>query len=52
MGARSRGDKYVLSLAGVDVSSKTFIELQQMFNTAMEGGMHGLCFSPYEEAEA
>ena len=51
MGARSRGDKYVLSLSGVDISSKTFVELQQMFNTAMDGGMHGLCFSPYEDGQ-
>ncbi len=51
MGARSRGDKHVLSLSGVDISSKTYDELRDMFNTAMEGGMHGLCFSPYVEGQ-
>lgn len=51
MGARSRGDNYVLSLAGVDISSKTFVELQELYNKTLESGMHGLCFSPYLEGQ-
>ena len=51
MGARSRGDNYVLSLAGVDISSKTFVELQELYNNTLQSGMHGLCFSPYLEGQ-
>ena len=51
MGARSRGDDYLLSLAGVDIASKTFVEIQELYNKTLESGMHGLCFSPYMDGQ-
>lgn len=44
-------DGKILALAGVDYSSKTSIGFQNMFNRLLNNGMHGICFSPYEEGQ-
>ena len=42
----------IMSLAGVSLANKSNIELQKLFNQTLNNGMHGLCFSPYEEGQA
>lgn len=42
----------ILSLAGEDLSGKSKEELSSMYNKVLNQGMHGLCFSPYEEGQA
>jgi exo-beta-1,3-glucanase (GH17 family) len=42
----------ILALAGgIDFAGKPIEELQQMFTDVMDKGLHGLCFSPYEEGQ-
>jgi glucan 1,3-beta-glucosidase len=42
----------MMSLAsGVDFANKTEEEMQDMFSKVLSEGMHGLCFSPYEEGQ-
>ena len=48
MGARR--DKY-LALAGVDVKGMTYDELSEHYKKALDSGIHGLCFSAYEEGQ-
>jgi len=43
--------EHLLSLAGIDISSKTENELLKIFNQLFEDGMHGLCFSPYLDGQ-
>lgn len=43
--------EHVMSLAGIDISSKTDDELAVLFNHLLNDGMHGLCFSPYLEGQ-
>ncbi len=43
--------KKIMSLAGLDFASKSNKDLQSIFNTVLNNGMHGLCFSPYEEGQ-
>lgn len=38
-----------LSLASIDYSGKSEDELKQLCRQVLQGGMHGLCFSPYME---
>ena len=45
-----RSDK-MLALAGQSFKGKTTEELEGLFKNALESGMHGLCFSPYEEGQ-
>lgn len=40
-----------LALAGVQTASKTETELIEMFHDILKTGMHGLCFSLYEEGQ-
>lgn len=42
----------ILSLAGKDLSGKSKSELSALYNELLKGGMHGLCFSPYEEGQS
>ena len=42
----------ILSLAGKDLSGKSKEELSTLYNKLLKEGMHGLCFSPYEEGQA
>lgn len=41
----------ILSLAGKDISNKNKEELVSMFGKILNDGIHGLCFSPYEEGQ-
>ena len=41
----------ILSLAGINHENKSKEELQSFFSKALNNGMHGLCFSPYEEGQ-
>ena len=45
-----RKEKY-RSLLGVDTNLLGEKELQKMSQSILEDGMHGLCFSPYEEGQ-
>ena len=40
-----------LALAGVDYASKTDRGIQNIFNRLLKNGMHGICFSLYEEGQ-
>lgn len=46
-----RADK-LMTLAGVNLDNKTAKGLQNLFSRILNNGMHGLCFSPYEEGQA
>ncbi len=41
----------LLSLAGLSTADKSKEELQSLFTKVLNNGMHGLCFSPYEEGQ-
>lgn len=41
-----------MALAGVDLANKSDKELQKLFKQTLDHGMHGLCFSPYEEGQS
>jgi glucan 1,3-beta-glucosidase len=40
-----------LTLAGTDYSGKSPEQLQSLFSQTLEEGMHGLCYSAYEEGQ-
>lgn len=46
-----RGDK-IMSLSGANLENKTRKGLENYFKRVLSNGMHGLCFSPYEEGQA
>ena len=46
----SRKEKF-LALAAMDYAGKTTKELSKLCREVLDGGMHGLCFSPYEEGQ-
>ena len=41
----------VMALAGVTLASKSKEDLQNTFKKVLNNGMHGLCFSAYEEGQ-
>ncbi|GAA4886129.1 hypothetical protein GCM10023311_06230 [Flaviramulus aquimarinus] len=41
----------IMALAGKDQANKTTKELKSTFSTVLENGMHGLCFSTYEDGQ-
>jgi len=45
-----RKDK-VLALATLEYANKTTEELKEMCRQVLEDGLHGICFSPYEEGQ-
>jgi exo-beta-1,3-glucanase (GH17 family) len=45
-----RPDK-VLAHTGVDLSGMTELEISDLFREVLEGGMHGICFSIYEDGQ-
>ena len=47
----SRRSEKFLALAALDYQNKTTEELRELFKKILEQGMHGLCFSPYEEGQ-
>ena len=40
------------TLAGLNLDNKTSKGLHNLFNKTLKNGMHGLCFSPYEEGQS
>ena len=40
-----------LTLSGTDYSGKSPEQMQSLFRQTLEGGMHGLCYSAYEEGQ-
>jgi len=40
-----------MALAGANLNDKTTKGLQNLFNRVLDNGMHGLCFSPYQEGQ-
>ncbi|MBT8149410.1 MAG: glycosyl hydrolase, partial [Pseudomonadales bacterium] len=51
MAPKSKSE-YVMSLAGVDISKKSNVELIELFDELLKKGMHGLCFSPYLDGQS
>ena len=47
----SKRDHKIMSLSGGKLDNKTTKGLQHVFEKVLKGGMHGLCFSPYEEGQ-
>ncbi|MEL6988212.1 MAG: glycosyl hydrolase family 17 protein [Bacteroidota bacterium] len=47
----SRRNEKFLALASLDYADKDIEELGKIFKASMEEGMHGLCFSPYEDGQ-
>lgn len=41
----------IKSLVGIDHADKTEKGIQNLYNRLLKSGMHGLCFSPYEEGQ-
>ena len=41
----------IKSLIGIDQADKTKKGLQNLYKRLLKNGMHGLCFSPYEEGQ-
>jgi exo-beta-1,3-glucanase (GH17 family) len=41
----------LLALSGTDYSGKSPEQVQNLFRQTLEGGMHGLCYSAYEEGQ-
>ena len=39
------------SLSGIDFSNKSTKDIKVLFRQALDGGMHGLCYSAYEEGQ-
>jgi len=46
-----REGKIMALAGGTDFANKTREELRDMFRKVLNNGMHGLCFSPYEEGQ-
>ncbi|MFT5846745.1 glycosyl hydrolase family 17 protein [Psychroserpens sp.] len=42
----------IMALAGEKLANKSDKELQVLFKNTLDNGMHGLCFSPYEEGQS
>ena len=40
-----------LALAGIDYTNKTGRQISELFREVLEQGMHGLCYSAYEEGQ-
>ncbi len=45
-----RSEKF-LALASIDYAGKSIEDLRALFREYLKEGMHGLCFSPYEEGQ-
>lgn len=46
-----RKGKIMALAGGVDFAGKSKEEIQDLFKKVLDNGMHGLCFSPYEEGQ-
>jgi glucan 1,3-beta-glucosidase len=40
-----------LALSGIDLTNKTTEQIHNLFQQVLENGMHGLCYSAYEEGQ-
>lgn len=47
----SANSEKILSLTGLNPFDKSTEELRLLFHKTLQGGMHGLCFSPYLEGQ-
>ncbi|TNJ42552.1 glycosyl hydrolase [Tamlana fucoidanivorans] len=47
----SKRNHKIMSLSGGNLNNKTTKGLQYLFEKTLKQGMHGLCFSPYEEGQ-
>lgn len=47
----SKRDHKILSLSGGHIANKTTKGLEHVYKKVLDQGMHGLCFSPYEEGQ-
>jgi exo-beta-1,3-glucanase (GH17 family) len=45
-----KADKYLV-LSGTNYSDKTPEQIQSLFRQTLEGGMHGICYSAYDEGQ-
>lgn len=45
-----RSEKF-LALASIDYADKSIEDLRELFREFLNEGMHGICFSPYEEGQ-
>lgn len=41
----------ILALSGIDYSNQSTAEIQELFQKVLANGMHGLCYSAYEEGQ-
>ena len=41
----------IMALSGIDYADKTQKGIQNLFKRLLKNGVHGLCFSPYEEGQ-
>ena len=48
---RSMQEHYFAERAGVDFSTYSLEDLEKLWREALENGIHGLCFSPYEAGQ-
>jgi glucan 1,3-beta-glucosidase len=44
-------EEKLLSIANIDFANKSNKELRDLYKQVLESGMHGLCFSPYQEGQ-
>lgn len=44
-------DKNIKNTLGLDLSNKTSQELSELFTQTLKSGLHGMCFSPYQEGQ-
>ena len=48
---KSYREERIGSFRGLDLNNKTKKGLDNLFKRVLKNGMHGLCFSPYEEGQ-
>jgi len=46
-----REGKIMALAGGADIANKPIEELKDLFRKVLKDGMHGICFSPYEEGQ-
>ena len=51
MSVREEKTMSLAGISGIDYSNKTNAEFQDIFKKVLNDGMHGLCFSAYEEGQ-
>ena len=51
MSVRAGKTMSLAGISGVDYANKTTGELNELFHKVLNDGMHGICFSAYEEGQ-